>query len=278
MAGEEYCALNIYRHSEMSISQVPRICNQLFSKQSINILGGDFNLDRNQLEFQTVVKAATKHRMLRLEGDFATHYHGKTINHLFIPNSCPKDWCFIQGASTGFQDHIIVFGGLNGKEWETTSHSKHIPEYIAKDPNFLKKVKEKLDPYQKGSDPKTFLACLKEMAWETCNEWRTGSRASFGFRRLWELQVLLRKLSALSFLPKPRTPLEVEIRREALEAGGRDDDDSPKRRRLLSVVLERIKLHIWCLENFLKIPEEATSIKLKTKVKKSGVCGVFGGG
>ena len=113
------------------------------------------------------------------------------------------------------------------------------------------------------------------MAWETCNKWRTGSRASFGFRRLWELQVLLRKLSALSFLPKPRTPLEVEIRREALEAGGRDNDDSPKRRRLLSVVLERIKLHIWCLENFLKIPEEATLIKLKTKVKKSGVRGVL---
>ena len=40
------------------------------------------------------------------------------------------------------------------------------------------------------------------------------------------------------------------------------------------MVLERIKLHIWCLENFLKIPEEATSIKLKTKIKKSGVCGV----
>ena len=102
VAGEEYCALNIYRYSEMSVSQVPRICNQSFSKQSINILGGDFNLDKNQLEFQTVVKAAARHRMLQLEGDFVTHYRGRTIDHLFIPNSCPKDWCFIQGALTGF--------------------------------------------------------------------------------------------------------------------------------------------------------------------------------
>ena len=48
-----------------------------------------------------------------------------------------------------------------------------------------------------------------------------------------------------------------------------------KRRKLLFVVLEQIKLYIWCLENFLKIPEEASLIKLKTKVKKSRVCGML---
>ena len=167
VAGEKYCALNIYRHSEMFISQVLRICNQSFSKQSINILGGNFNFEKNQPEFQTTMKAAARHRMFWLEGDFVTHYHGRTINHLFIPNSYPKDWCFII---------IVLLSSLfcppASRASCLISTFKRVLGLEKKDKvlNFLKRTwsSHSLLKPNKAFEP-VFHSLQVSQAWETCN-------------------------------------------------------------------------------------------------------------
>jgi endonuclease/exonuclease/phosphatase (EEP) superfamily protein YafD len=220
---KEFGVLNLYKHKELRMEDVLSSMNRFFQPLQCNIMGGDFNVDFGDDQFQILMNTAAELKMERLSWNNATHHMGRCIDHLFVPSDCPPEWRILNALPTRFKDHAIMVGGSIRKEWNVANHHQRrsIPNYIACDPDFGQKIRSMVGDYKKDNDdPWITLGKIKEAAWKLTPEWRDRIREKSIFNKLWQLQFLLRNLNRSKCFRKstvsfPYSSLELEILGEA---------------------------------------------------------------
>ena len=197
----EYAVMNVYRHCDLKLPFMQDQIGKFFSKDGLNILGGDFNWDLNETPFKELAESSESWNLSRLGWSEPTHFQGRCIDHVFIPSNAPSERIFVNAIPSGFKDHAMIVGGTSIKEWELKSNKKRIPEYLIKDPKFINALINEVGDYVEG-DPVSCLTKLKEKAWELVPLWKDKGKEAHLFKELWKLQTIIKHLAKTRILRK----------------------------------------------------------------------------
>ena len=152
---------------------------------------------------------------------------------------------FVNAIPFGFKDHAVMIGGASVKEWKINSWKKRIPEYLINDLKFISTLSEAVGNYSVGD----LVICFDKMkseAWRLTALWKNKHKEVHLFKKLWKLQILVKKLRTTQILRKdspahPFTFLEAELR----EAAAENWDNPPKGQKWrLKIIPQMIKVSL----------------------------------
>ena len=195
----KYAVMNVYHHCDLKLPFMQDQIGKFFSKDGLNVLGGDFNWDFNEPPFKKLVESSESWNLSRLEWSEPTHFQGQCINHVFIPSNTPSKRIFVNAIPSGFKDHVMIIGETSIKEWELKSNKKRILEYLIKDSKFINTLINEVGDYVKD-DPVSCLIKLKEKAWELVLLWKDKGKKAHLFKELWKLQTIIKCLAKTKIL------------------------------------------------------------------------------
>ena len=225
----EYAVMNVYCHHNLKLPFMQDQIGKFFSKDGLNVLGGDFNWDLNESPFKELAESSESWNLSRLGWSEPTHFQGHCIDHVFIPLNAPSKRIFVNVIPSGFKDHAMIVGGTSIKEWELKSNKKRIPEYFIKDPKFINALINEVGDYVEG-DPVSCLIKLKEKAWELVPLWKDKGKEAHLFKKLWKLQTIIKHLAKTRILRKTSaihsfSLLELELLHTAAIGWNGSQDD-----------------------------------------------------
>ena len=223
--------LNIYRHKDLKWPKLEDLLSSTLKNSNWNIVGGDLNWDCKDKELTDLEELCSKHKMNRLQWNDFTHYKGRCIDHLFLPDSLPGKKVFVNAVPSDFQDHAMLVGGTTSKEWELNSKRKRIPDYLVKDPDFIKTLMAKMGKYVEHSDPVEYITRFKKEAWALTEIWRDLRKELQIYKDIWKIRTLRTKLLKLRIMRKPSranlfTELEETLMRDAGSTSGEPKDNT----------------------------------------------------
>ena len=225
----EYAVMNVYHHCNLKLPFMQDQIRKFFSKDGLNVLGGDFNWDLNEPPFKELTESSESWNLSRLGWSEPTHFQERCINHVFIPSNAPSERIFVNAIPSGFKDHAMIIGGTSIKEWKLKSNKKRIPEYLIKDPKFINALINEVGNYVEG-DPVSCLIKLKEKAWELVPLWKDKEKEAHLFKELWKLQTIIKCLAKTRILRKTSaihsfSSLELELLHTAAIGWNGSQDD-----------------------------------------------------
>ena len=112
----KYAVMNVYHYCNLKLPFIQGQIGKFFSKDGLNILGGDFNWDLNESPFKEFTEFFESWNLLRLGWSEPTHFQGQCINHIFISSNTFSERIFVNVIPLGFKDHIMIIDGTRIKE------------------------------------------------------------------------------------------------------------------------------------------------------------------